>query len=187
MTGNTKRGDGRTTQAGNWTSGERRGKYMPVKIEGSARLPYSPGGIQFTMNLRRVVERPDEDEDAEQVLRVELSLADARKLHDALAHAFMDLLHCSTRCKEHRHCGDFKGGKYLECDVCEERQAERDALWECLKQWDAGQPVDAPEPGCTCLVAMHPRPGQRHDEDCAGHPKQFYRARQAITVDGRKP
>jgi len=184
MTGGTKRTESRTTQAGNWTSGERRGKFAPVKIDGSAKLPFSRGGIQFTMNLRRTVERPDEDEDAEQVLRIEFSLETARALHNALEHAFMDLMRCPTRRNGH-HCGDFKGGKYRDCDVCEEWQAERDAMWECLKRWDAGQPVDAPEPGCTCLVAMHPRPGQRHDEQCAGYPKQFYQARQAITVEGR--
>ncbi len=188
MTGGTKRKDERRTQAGNWTNGERRGKYMPVKIDASAAMSLSPGQIRFEIKLRRTVERADDEDDQEQSLRIELSLEHARHLHEALSHAFLDLVQCEKKRDEHHDCGgwDVRGGRSLDCEACEERKAERAALWECVKKWDAGQKVDALEPGCSCLVAMHPRPGQRHDEDCAGYPKQFFKARDTIAVVGKK-
>lgn len=138
MTGGAARMDDRQSRAGNWTSGERRGKFFLLSnVEGGATWPLTPGKIYFQIKLTRVTKVNEEEDDEKQDLRIELSLEHACKLHEALSAAFLDMPGCEKK-RAGQNCGGFLEGRWRECEACEKNEVERDALWRRFKKWDAG-------------------------------------------------
>lgn len=129
------------SQATNWTSGERRGKVFPVEVSPGTRCRYTPGGIQFHVDL--TVKGDDEDEDGEPLpkrrLTITLSPEDVRALHEQISRDFLDMPSCEGR-KKSGSCSSYVLGQgYQPCSVCKAKIEARDKLWAVFEEWNSGR------------------------------------------------